>query len=429
MSTTATRQVLRQLADRFGIVGEAPAMVSAITKLLQVAPTDLTVLVTGETGTGKEVFAHALHELSTRKKYPFVSVNCGAIPETLLESELFGAEKGAFTGAVEQRKGFFEAAHKGTIFLDEIGEMPVGTQVKLLRILESGEFSRLGSSDVQKVDVRVVAATNRDLLYEVRQGRFRQDLFFRLNSVNIHLPPLRQHLDDIPLYVEYFAERVADRNALVFDGIDGDAVDLLSQQAWQGNVRELRNIIETMVTLERGARITLAMVERYLPAPIPAEELPMTSLVRIHDVPPPNGQAADIQMMYRTLLQLTNDVTEIKAVLRHLLAMTIESVPTSPTIPTPVAPVSPATFAAGARPIVPGTAVPNTAFHKNQHDANNVGVIRVNDEPTLDLATLERTTIDQALRRTQGNRREAAKLLGISERTLYRKIDEYGIEQ
>jgi transcriptional regulator with PAS, ATPase and Fis domain len=429
MSTTATRQVLRQLADRFGIVGEAPAMVSAITKLLQVAPTDLTVLVTGETGTGKEVFAHALHELSTRKKYPFVSVNCGAIPETLLESELFGAEKGAFTGAVEQRKGFFEAAHKGTIFLDEIGEMPIGTQVKLLRILESGEFSRLGSSDMQKVDVRVVAATNRDLLYEVRQGRFRQDLFFRLNSVNIHLPPLRQHLDDIPLYVEYFAERVADRSALVFDGIDPDAIVLLSQQAWQGNVRELRNIIETMVTLERGARITRAMIERYLPTPSPADEMPMTGLVRIHDVHPPNGQTADIQMMYRTLLQLTNDVTEIKAVLRHLLTMSIEAMPAVPTaVPTPITPVPTMPFAATPASAIPNTAAPNVAFHKNQHDANNVGVIRVNDEPTLDLATLERTTIDMALRRTQGNRREAAKLLGISERTLYRKIDEYGID-
>ena len=429
MSTTATRQVLRQLADRFGIVGEAPAMVSAITKLLQVAPTDLTVLVTGETGTGKEVFAHALHELSTRKKYPFVSVNCGAIPETLLESELFGAEKGAFTGAVEQRKGFFEAAHKGTIFLDEIGEMPIGTQVKLLRILESGEFSRLGSSDMQKVDVRVVAATNRDLLYEVRQGRFRQDLFFRLNSVNIHLPPLRQHLDDIPLYVEYFAERVADRSALVFDGIDPDAIVLLSQQAWQGNVRELRNIIETMVTLERGARITRAMIERYLPTPSPADEMPMTGLVRLHDVHPPNGQTADIQMMYRTLLQLTNDVTEIKAVLRHLLTMRIEAMPPLPTaVPTPITPVPTMPFAATPASAIPNTAAPNVAFHKNQHDANNVGVIRVNDEPTLDLATLERTTIDMALRRTQGNRREAAKLLGISERTLYRKIDEYGID-
>lgn len=405
MSTQATRQVLRQLADRFGIVGESTPMVTAITKLLQVAPTDLTVLVTGETGTGKEVFAHAVHELSGRKKHPFVSVNCGAIPETLLESELFGAEKGAFTGAVEQRKGFFESAHRGTIFLDEIGEMPIGTQVKLLRILESGEFSRLGSSDVLKVDVRVVAATNRDLLYEVRQGRFRQDLFFRLNSVNIHLPPLRQHLDDVPLYVEYFAEKVADKNVLIFEGIDHDALDLLAAQSWQGNIRELRNVIETMVTLERGTRITRDMVVRYLPQPEPAVEIPATGLMRVQPMAPPMAADADIQMMYRTLLQLTTDVNEIKTVLRHLLSMSVE-----PVTPTSIVPVA-----------APAPATPPRADMK-------VGTITVDDQPTLDLATLERTAIEKALRRTQGNRREAAKLLGISERTLYRKIDEYSLE-
>ena len=220
-----------------------------MTRLLQVAPTDLTVLVTGETGTGKEVFAHAVHELSTRKKAPFVSVNCGAIPETLLESELFGAEKGAFTGSVEQRKGFFETANRGTIFLDEIGEMPIATQVKLLRILESGEYSRLGSSDMLKVDVRVVAATNRDLAYEVRQGRFRQDLYFRLNSVNIHLPPLRQHPEDIELLAEHFALRAAEKNDLVYGGVDPLALNLLNQRPWPGNVRELKAFVERAVLI------------------------------------------------------------------------------------------------------------------------------------------------------------------------------------
>ena len=180
------------LRDRFGIIGESELMREVILKLLKVAPTDLTVLITGETGTGKEVFAHALHGLSERNSQAFVSVNCGAIPETLLESELFGHEKGAFTGAVEQRKGFFEVAHKGTILLDEIGEMPIATQVKLLRILESGEFSRIGSSEVHKVNVRIIAATNRDLNYEIRNGRFRQDLYFRLNSFQLHLPSLRK---------------------------------------------------------------------------------------------------------------------------------------------------------------------------------------------------------------------------------------------
>lgn len=391
-SSLATKQVLTQLATRFGLVGESPLMMQAISRLLQVAPTDLTVLITGETGTGKEVFAHAVHELSQRKKAPFVGVNCAAIPETLLESELFGAEKGAYTGSVEQRKGFFETAHKGTIFLDEIGEMPIGTQVKLLRILESGEYSRLGSSGNLKVDVRVVAATNKDLSYEVRQGRFRQDLFFRLNSVNIVLPPLRQHPDDIPLLVEHFAQKVAEKNHITYQGIDADATAVLEAMQWQGNVRELRNIVETMVTLEKGSRISTGMIQRYLPQQQTFEE-PRSSqaIVRLVD------QAStvhdpDAQMIYRLLLQLTNDVNDTKTVLRHLVALGMESVTPSST-----------------------------------------AIIKVpQDQPIapleLNLAAMERGAIEEALRRSKGNRREAADMLGISERTLYRKITEYQLD-
>lgn len=402
----ASRQLLRQLAVRFGLIGESPSMVQAMSRLLQVAPTDLTVLVTGETGTGKEVFAHAVHDLSARKKAPFVSVNCGAIPETLLESELFGAEKGAFTGSVEQRKGFFETAHRGTIFLDEIGEMPIATQVKLLRILESGEYSRLGSSDMLKVDVRVVAATNRDLAYEVRQGRFRQDLYFRLNSVNIHLPPLRQHPEDIEYLVEHFAQRAADKNIVAYSGIDAAALHLLQRQPWPGNVRELRNIIETMVTLEQGARITEEMVLRYLPQPAPEE--PPTSLALMS--PPSAGQRPqefDVQMLYRTLLQLSTDVAEVKSVLRHLLSTSVDAAATAPL------PVTPSPIIDDALAIRPRAASPAPTA------PSDIG--------QLDLATLERQAIETALRRTHGNRRDAAKLLGISERTLYRKIDEYGL--
>ncbi len=387
-----TKNITRSLADRFGLVGESPAMVQAMARLLQVAPTDITVLISGETGTGKEVFAHAFHDLSPRKKYPFVSVNCGAIPETLLESELFGAEKGAYTGADEKRKGFFEAADRGTIFLDEIGEMPISTQVKLLRILESGEFSRLGSSAVQKVDVRVVAATNRDLMYEVRQGRFRQDLYFRLNSVNVHLPPLRQHLDDIPLLVDYFAHRVADKNGLTYLGIDDQALRLLEGYPWPGNVRELRNVVETMVTLERGQHITADMALRYLPVQEDVTVDNSAALVRIGD-PQPSASAADLQMLYRTMLQLAGDVNEMKTVLRHLLSITFDAQqPATPTT-TAVAPTTKATV-----------------------------------EEDLNLARIERTAIELALRKTHGSRRDAAKLLGISERTLYRKIDDYGLQ-
>ncbi|MBU3679359.1 MAG: sigma-54-dependent Fis family transcriptional regulator [Candidatus Kapabacteria bacterium] len=400
-----TRQVLRQLAVRFGLIGESPMMIQAMARLLQVAPTDLSVLVTGETGTGKEVFAHAVHELSQRKKAPFVSVNCGAIPETLLESELFGAEKGAFTGSVEQRKGFFETAHRGTIFLDEIGEMPIATQVKLLRILESGEYSRLGSSDVLKVDVRVVAATNRDLAYEVRQGRFRQDLYFRLNSVNIHLPPLRQHPEDIEYLVEFFAQRAADKNIIPYNGIDALALQLLQQQPWPGNVRELRNIIETMVTLEQGACITEEMVLRYLPQ---ESQDPSPTPMALMSLPVPNQRAQefDVQVLYRTLLQLSTDVAEVKTILRHLLSMSVPQEPQLPVAP-PISPTPVPT--ADPLEIRPRGSTPAPSSSSDQ----------------LDLPTLERQAIETALRRTQGNRRDAAKMLGISERTLYRKIDEY----
>jgi DNA-binding NtrC family response regulator len=393
--STPSRQLLRQLATRFGLIGESPLMVQALSRLLQVAPTDLSVLITGETGTGKEVFANAVHELSGRKRYPFVSVNCGAIPETLLESELFGAEKGAFTGSVEQRKGFFESAHRGTIFLDEIGEMPIGTQVKLLRILESGEFSRLGSSDVHKVDVRLVAATNRDLAYEVRQGRFRQDLFFRLNSVNIHLPPLRQHIEDVPVLVEHFAQRTADKLGITYEGIAADALQHLATLSWPGNVRELRNLVETMVTLEQGASITQEMLERYLPEPSDEPIAPLaTALVRVNEAPrSSSAMEADMAMLYRTLIQLSADVSEMKSVLRHLLSMSVDLHEPAPT------------------------------------DIRQAAVAPPAETPLddLQLATLERRAIETALRRTQGNRREAAKLLGLSERTLYRKIDDFGL--
>lgn len=386
--------VLQQLEQRFGLVGSSIPMATTMAKLVQVAPTDLTVLLTGETGTGKEVFAQSLHAMSMRKRYPFVSVNCGAIPETLLESELFGAEKGAYTGADEKRKGFFEAADKGTIFLDEIGEMPVGTQVKLLRILESGEFSRLGSSSIQQVDVRVIAATNRDLQFEVKQGRFRQDLFFRLNSVNLHLPPLRQHPTDIADLVDYFARRASEKSGVPYQGITPEAIALLELQPWPGNVRELRNVIETIFTLERGALITPAMLAPYLQSE-PDFSPSSTALVRLNDAPPMPDNI-DATMLYRSMLQLTTDVSEMKNVLRHLLSMSFD--PQSST----------------------------QELGSNGTSATDSPAAMIQSEE-LNLERIERVAIEVALRKAQGKRREAAKMLGISERTLYRKIDEFGL--
>lgn len=381
---------------RYGIIGDSPEIQSAVETLEQVAPTDLTVLITGETGTGKEVFANAIHNLSLRKKNAFVSVNCGAIPETLLESELFGNEKGAFTGAVEQRKGFFETADKGTIFLDEIGEMPIGTQVKLLRVLESGEFSRLGSSDVRKVDVRVIAATNRRLEDEVADGNFRQDLFFRLNSIQIKLPALRTHLQDIPLLVDFFAEKTADKLKLKYQGISVEAVSLLKALPWPGNTRELKNLIETIVTLEKGAFIVPEMLIKFIPPALPEYKFRQTpnesSLVKVQK---PDSYEEDSALLFRTLLEIKNDISDVKRFLGKI-ATDIDGI------------------------------------YSELDDLKTVRSSRPNVEfdsddsiPTLE--EMEKALIIKALQKTENNRRQAAVALGISERTLYRKLDEYGI--
>ncbi|MCL5990476.1 MAG: sigma-54 dependent transcriptional regulator [Bacteroidetes bacterium] len=374
-------------------------MTEVIQKLVQAAPTDLTVLITGETGTGKEIFAKALHGLSNRNKSSFISVNCGAIPETLLESELFGHEKGAFTGAIEQRKGFFESADKGTIFLDEIGEMPVGTQVKLLRILESGEFSRLGSSALRKVDVRVIAATNRDLTYEVREGNFRQDLFFRLNSVKIELPSLRQHIEDIPLLVEYFAQKVSDKLSLKYDGISDDAVKILQGMNWAGNVRELRNLIETLITLEQATYISPDVLRRHIaPALPPGSREPLAtevSMIPLREYAEPRN--IELELIFRTLLEIKNDITDLKRYFITLNAK-LEDLKDKILMPEPV-----------------------ISYTDDKDDFKiEDNIIRLED--------MEKKLITIALDRFNGNRRQAAQALGISERTLYRKLDDYGID-
>lgn len=388
MNNQSRSAALRLLQLRYGIIGQSPLILDAIEQLLQVAPTDLTVLITGETGTGKDVFARAIHGLSPRRKAPFISVNCGAIPETLLESELFGHEKGAFTGAVEQRKGFFEVADGGTIFLDEIGEMPLGTQVKLLRVLESGEFTRLGSTKVIHVDVRLVAATNRDLAYEVRQGTFREDLYYRLNAVHLHLPPLRKRPEDIPLLVEFFATKVAERIGAHYEGIDDEAIELLQQHNWRGNIRELRNLVETLVTIGHGRRITAEDVRRYLKR----EEIPEpTRALVLHTAAhAAESHPIDLALIYHTLLQLQAEMSAVRAALAALA----ERIAQWQTL---------------------------TAPQRTEDDVFN------RDPDDFRLDEMERRLIVAALKRFNGSRRSAARALGISERTLYRKLHEYNL--
>ncbi len=389
MSEQSRSAAVRLLQLRYGIVGESPVIVEAIEQLLQVAPTDLTVLITGETGTGKDVFARAIHGLSPRRKAPFISVNCGAIPETLLESELFGHEKGAFTGAIDQRKGFFEVADGGTIFLDEIGEMPLGTQVKLLRVLESGEFNRLGSTKVIHVNVRVIAATNRDLAYEVRRGTFREDLYYRLNAVHLHLPPLRKHPEDIPLLVEYFATKVAERIGATYEGIEDDALDVLRQHNWRGNIRELRNLVETLVTIGHGRRITADDVRRYLKR----DEMPEpTRALVLHSAVHAQSQPVDLALVYHTLLQMQAEMSA----LRGALATLAERI-------------------AQWQSLVPAQQKEDDLFSRDPDDFR--------------LDEMERRLIIAALKRFNGSRRSAARALGISERTLYRKLHEYNLTE
>jgi len=371
-----------------GIVGRSPAIQQIRETIRQVAPTNIAVLITGESGSGKELVARALHELSPRRGKPLIIVNCGAIPEGILESELFGHQKGAFTGAVESRKGYFELANGGTIFLDEIGEMPLHTQVKLLRVLEDKEFMRVGGSQPLKVDVRIIAATNKDLQKAVQQGSFRADLYYRLNAIQIHVPPLRERKEDIPLLVEKFAQDFCRENNILFEGFTDGAMEAMKNHPWPGNVRELKNFVEKVIVLEKGGRIDEADLLKYLS---PHEAVDHTYPVPLH-VPP---DKAERELIYRVLLELKSDMEIIKNLLmRQWLAQ-----PRS------------------LKPWIPAASeVPVTAEEVGE------------EESGVSLKEMERNLIKTTLDKCKGNRRKAARILKISERTLYRKLKEYGLD-
>ncbi|MCX7879812.1 MAG: sigma-54 dependent transcriptional regulator [Ignavibacteria bacterium] len=384
--------------NRFGLVGASNKMLEIFYTIQQVAPTDLNVLIMGETGTGKEVVANAIYQLSKRRKYPFVSVNCGAIPETLLESELFGHEKGAFTGAYEQRKGYFEVAHRGTIFLDEIGEMPIGTQVKLLRVIETGEFNRLGSTETKKVDVRVIAATNRFLEDEIYRGTFRQDLYYRLRNLQIILPALRERPEDIPLLVSFFAEKTCNQLGIDYEGISLDALNILRGMPWKGNVRELKNLVETIIQLEKTGYITLDLLRKYIPPALPpyrvVEQPRESSLIFL---PSSKETPINIEVIFRTLLELKRDIEILKTSVGEMTSR-LESINAN------IIEIKPEQF----------------------HFVESDGLPTISDD-NLNLENIERDLIIYTLKKFKGNRRKTARALGISERTLYRKINEYNL--
>ncbi len=384
---------LEETRRNLGLVGSSHALEQVMKTVELVAPTDISVLITGESGTGKELIAQAIHEMSKRSSNPFVVVNAGAIPEGIMESELFGHEKGAFTGAVAARKGYFELADGGTLFLDEIGEMPLETQVRLLRILEGREFIRVGGSVSRKVDVRVLAATNRDLADAVSRGDFREDLYYRLNAVKIYVPPLRERQDDIPALVEYFAERFSRKNKINFPGFTQDAILSMLDYAWPGNVRELKNFVETVIVMEKGQRIDGDAVRRHLPG----NQIRMDSHlpVPVHK----SSEELEREFLYRTLFELKAEMAQLREAVVGKYIMPQRRLPAAGF-------TEPATY-----DVVSSVAEP---------------VIEDEDHfPTLQ--EMERELIYRALERSGGNKRKAAAMLAISERTLYRKIKEYAL--
>lgn len=417
---------IQSVKNRFGIIGNAVAVNHAINVAMQVSATDLSVLITGESGVGKEVFSQIIHSLSTRKHNSFIAVNCGAIPEGTIDSELFGHEKGAFTGAVDSRKGYFETVNGGTIFLDEIGEMPLGTQARLLRVLEAGEYIRVGSSKVQKTDVRVIAATNKDLLESTHNGRFREDLYYRLSSVPIRVPSLRDRKEDIPLLFRKFVVDFAERYKTTPVQLDDEAKILLMNYPWPGNVRELKNIAEQISVLAGTTQIDATTLRSYLP------EKNFNRLPVLAGSAATSGSefANEREILYKLFFDMKKDVTELKRMFLEILK--------NPT----VAGQHDTSFNMNEllqempngdhMSMVSNSGLQSAVIVSNQQEDMrhaHTDAIDAHEEveESLSIADREKELILKALKKHKMRRRRAALDLGISERTLYRKLKEYSI--
>ncbi|MDO4691519.1 MAG: sigma 54-interacting transcriptional regulator [Porphyromonadaceae bacterium] len=429
---------IQQIKQRFGIIGSAPLLLRAIQVAVQVAPTDMSVLIMGESGVGKESFPRIIHQYSTRKHGPYIAVNCGAIPEGTIDSELFGHLKGSFTGAMGDRKGYFQEADGGTIFLDEVGELPLSTQARLLRVLEVGEFIPVGASQPLRTNVRIVAATNVNLREAVDRGRFREDLLFRLNTVPIEVPPLRKRTEDINLLFRYFAAQVADKYNMPPLRLDDDAVRLLQQYYWPGNIRELRNLTDRISVLEEERQVTASTIEKYLPASTHSDYHPALRTMVSEASTSTSAGLGDREAVLHLLLEMKQEMSDLRKLVGNIMQgkvkipgyadATVASVEPIPPIHQPI--VSQPTHS--VEELSSYLQAPSPSAYRQPHrGAEDIEVQVVDASPMEEgrsLEEVERNMIIAALARHSGKRRPTAEELKISERTLYRKIKEYGLD-
>lgn len=399
---------IQQVKQRFGVIGNCPALNRAIDVALQVAPTDLSVLITGESGVGKEIFPQIIHQFSPRKHGQYIAVNCGAIPEGTIDSELFGHEKGSFTGALADRKGYFEVADGGTIFLDEAGELPLSTQARLLRVLETGEFIKVGSSKMLKTNVRIVAATNVNLEKAVAEGKFREDLYYRLNTVPVKVPPLRDRNEDILRLFRKFANDFAEKYHMPAVRLDDDARQLLLSYRWPGNVRELKNITERLSVIEESRDISASILRDYLPD-VDVDKYPVL-VKKDTDQKVFNSER---EILYQVLFDLKKDVNDLKKLVHDIMSGDIQTVASN----------VPYTHSIQTSPV---QSMPASVSHIPETPIQEA--VTVEEKENLSIEDAEKEMIRKALERHNGRRKNAAADLKISERTLYRKIKEYNLE-
>jgi len=404
---------IQDIKQRFGIIGSATGLDRAISKAMRVAPTDISVMVSGESGTGKEVIPKIIHQMSVRKHGPYIAVNCGAIPEGTIDSELFGHEKGSFTGATSNRKGYFEVADGGTIFLDEVGELPLATQVRLLRVLETGEFIKVGSSKAEKTDVRIVAATNVNMEEAIHKNQFREDLFYRLNTVQVDLPPLRDRKDDIHLIFRKFAMDFAEKYHMPSVRLDEDAIKLISTYHWPGNIRQLRNITEQLSVVEESRMINGITLKNYLPTHN-TKRLP----ILYNDGKDSEKDFTEREILYKVLFEMKKDVNDLKKLTQKIMSGDINYNEKNTDLINKVYQYD--DTQSNQTVLIPSHLESNI-------EPQTIQAQEIDAQESLSLQDKEIEMIKNALEKHRGKRKGAAKELGISERTLYRKIKQYDL--